>query len=177
MVAGARYEESVRTALIAFKERRRHDLTRPLAAVLFAALAQRPPNTRDAVLVPVPSSPSARRSRGGDHVLRLARATGVPVCPALRLNRAVRDSAGLGLEARAANLAGAMLARVARPRRAYLVDDIVTSGATLLEAARALRAAGWRVEGAAVVAATPLRNSHHRNTWQVLPGGSNVRMT
>jgi predicted amidophosphoribosyltransferase len=72
----------------------------------------------------------------------------------------VRDSAGLDIAARAANLAGAM--RADGPRgspRAVLVDDIVTTGATLLEAARALRAAGWTVPGAVVVAATARRAS------------------
>jgi predicted amidophosphoribosyltransferase len=42
-------------------------------------------------------------------------------------------------------------------RPALLVDDVVTSGATLGEAARALQDGGWYVVGAAVVAATPRR--------------------
>ena len=79
---------------------------------------------------------------------------------ALRLGAGpVRDSAGLTTAARAANLDAAMRARPPRRdgRAAVVVDDIVTTGATLREAARALRAAGWTVVGAAVVAATPRR--------------------
>ena len=115
------------------------------------------------VLVPVPSTRAAAAARGGDHVLRLARragaATGRPAVRALTLCRAVADSAGLDTAQRAVNLAGAMAA--ARPVRsgapAIVVDDITTTGATLREAQRALRAAGWTVRGAAVVAATPRR--------------------
>jgi predicted amidophosphoribosyltransferase len=79
----------------------------------------------------------------------------------LALCRPVADSAGLGVAARRANLDHAMVAgpppRPGAP--AVLVDDIVTSGATIAEAARALRAAGWQVSGAAVVAATPRRRT------------------
>jgi predicted amidophosphoribosyltransferase len=75
---------------------------------------------------------------------------------ALRLTRAVQDSAGLNIAGRAANLSGAFVAMAPRTsRNAIVVDDITTTGATLAEAARALRAAGWSVDGAAVVAATP----------------------
>ncbi|MEP6797352.1 MAG: phosphoribosyltransferase family protein, partial [Lapillicoccus sp.] len=72
------------------------------------------------------------------------------------------DQAGLGQEARARNLAGAYAVRSARTpglvgRRVVLVDDVMTTGATLVEAARALRAAGAVVEAAVTLAATARR--------------------
>lgn len=128
------------------------------------------------VLVPVPSRRAAAIRRGGDPARRLAvaataalAACGVEaVCrDALRHVRAVADQAGLGAAARAANLAGALavrsartaasLAALARDVPVIVVDDVVTTGATLTEAARALRAAGIPVAAAAVVAATPRR--------------------
>nr|MDT0665833.1 phosphoribosyltransferase family protein [Micromonospora sp. DSM 115978] len=66
---------------------------------------------------------------------------------------------------RAENLAGAFVARLTAdqlPRRwrevpLVVVDDVVTTGATVAEAVRALRAEGHSVVGCAVVAATPAR--------------------
>jgi predicted amidophosphoribosyltransferase len=84
------------------------------------------------------------------------------VLPALRHSRQVTDQVGLTHQQRAHNLAGALAVRRAArsrlPLRAVvIVDDVMTSGATLAEAARAIRAAGGRPIGAAVLAATRFR--------------------
>jgi predicted amidophosphoribosyltransferase len=119
--------------------------------------------------VPMPSSATARRARGADptwHLVATAvrhlRAGGTPVrvLPALRQSRAVADQAELSARGRAANLRGALEVRsgavplLAGAGAVVLADDIVTTGATLAEAARALVAVGVAVRGAAVVAAT-----------------------
>jgi predicted amidophosphoribosyltransferase len=78
----------------------------------------------------------------------------------LTFTRRVHDSAGLGIAAREANLAGAIAARAAPAGLgALVVDDIVTTGATVRACVRALESAGWPVVGAAVVAATPRRSA------------------
>jgi predicted amidophosphoribosyltransferase len=86
----------------------------------------------------------------------------------LRLNAAVLDSVGLTAEQRLENLSGQMSA--APPagvnQRAILLDDVLTTGATLSEAARALRAAGWEVSHAAVIARTVRRRPPGRHAAQ-----------
>jgi predicted amidophosphoribosyltransferase len=122
----------------------------------------------DVWLVPMPSRPSARRARGASPVRDLAvrAATGarregwpVRVVTALRHRRAVVDQAGLDAVARRANLEGALEIRpawratvVGRP--CLLVDDVVTTGSTLAEAAEVVRRAGGHPFGVAVLAAT-----------------------
>jgi predicted amidophosphoribosyltransferase len=172
--AAAEYTGALRAALLAYKERGRRDLTAPLGALLGRALADAvpadPPARARVLLVPVPTTRAAAAARGGDHVLRLARraaaARGLRVAPdALRLTRTPLDSAGLGVDERAANLDQAMRARAVPPgTAAVLVDDIVTTGATLREGARALAAAGWPVLGGAVVAAT--RRHSGGSSWR-----------
>jgi predicted amidophosphoribosyltransferase len=158
--AAAPYEGALRAALIAYKERGRRDLATPLATLLSVALAE---FGSDVVLVPVPSSRKAAAARGGDHVLRIARRCRRPVVQALSLRPGARDSAGLSTQQRRENRADAFRARPPRtaphsaPRSAVLVDDIVTTGATLYAARHALSEVGWQVLGAATVAETPLR--------------------
>ncbi|GAA4408533.1 ComF family protein [Fodinibacter luteus] len=84
------------------------------------------------------------------------------VLPALSHTRVVADQAHLNRQARAANLAGAMTLLPAwrdavRGAACVLVDDVVTTGSTLAEAARALRSAGAEQVVAATVAATTRR--------------------
>ena len=119
------------------------------------------------LLVPVPTSTSARRRRGHHHVLSLCRraarrpelrTAGVVVAPLLVAQRAVADQRGLDAQARGANLAGSMACRPVPPRlaglRCLVVDDVVTTGSTALEATRVLRAAGFPVVGVVGLAAT-----------------------
>jgi predicted amidophosphoribosyltransferase len=173
LVSAAAYDGEVRSALLAHKEHGRRGLTRPLGEALARAVAALGP-PGGVLLVPVPSSRAAVRARGQDHARRLAAAAAreLPGCrarPLLVPARAVADQSGLDSRQRAANLAGALRARQPLPGvRVVVVDDVVTTGATLVEAARALRAAGADVRGAAVVAATARRRGADR------PGGAST---
>lgn len=99
-----------------------------------------------ATLVPIPLGRRRRRQRGYNQAEELARAlghhSGLPVAPD-RLRRATETATQTRLapEARRANLAGVFAARP-DPRPAILVDDVLTTGATLVSAAAALLGAG-----------------------------------
>lgn len=110
---------------------------------------------RNFLLVPVPSTPAAVRRRGYDHgrglAARAAAKCSIRWRPLLRRTTRVGSQRMLGAAARGSNVAGTM---VSRPSQSpvVLVDDVVTTGATLREAIRALRAAGVDVAGVATVA-------------------------
>ncbi|MGI8667018.1 MAG: ComF family protein [Jatrophihabitans sp.] len=166
--AAGEYQGELRAALLAYKERGHRSLADPLAGYLGdAADAAGRLEVRSArpLLVPVPSTRPVARARGGDHVARLGRLVArhceLELAPVLRVVGPVADSAGLSVPERAANLAGRFRAAPPTPtddgRPVLVVDDIVTTGATVAEASRALATAGWPVAGAAVIAATRRR--------------------
>ena len=179
-VALGSYDGVLREVLLAYKERGRHVLARPLGDWLAAAIAAGVrqagyPKDTPVLLVPVPDTSAAERERYGDHMRRLARraavrlnATGWPAgiaAPVLTRSRA--DSAGLTATARAAEASRAfvprprelarMAAAVHRGAVVIPVDDILTTGGTLAALAGRLRAGGLPVPVAAVLAATRRR--------------------
>jgi predicted amidophosphoribosyltransferase len=178
-VAAGEYGGALKLLVNAHKEQGRFALAEPLGDLLaLSVLALTGPGRMDpwrgslppVLIVPVPSRGSVVRRRGHDPLLRIAqraaarlRALGLPVTVArlLRSTRRARDQAGLGAADRARNLAGSMACTTAVAARhgvgraaLVVVDDVVTTGATVREAQRALEAAGCMVAGVAAVAAT-----------------------
>lgn len=187
------YGGVLRSALLAYKEKGRHRLAGPLGALLAGAIAaaavrggggRRVPVT----VMPVPSTAKAIRERHGDHMARLAthavrrlRASGwqADVTPMLRaLPRP--DSASLDAAGRAAAAENSLRIRRSRirvPARAQriggtliVVDDIVTTGATLAVVSTRLEEANMQVNGAAVLAATRLRSATRSRFAELPPG-------
>lgn len=170
--ATVRYDGVSARLVRAFKDGDRRDLLDPLARLLAEAVDRSlaglgGQGALPVVMVPVPSAPAAIRRRGDSPTVLLARrceqllGPGLVCLPVLRMARGTADQAGLGRGGRLANLEGAM--RVTRPERVrgrccVLVDDVLTSGATLSEGRRALLAAGAARVLLAVAMATPRRS-------------------
>jgi ComF family protein len=129
---------------------------------LIREAAARAPGPPPGCVVPVPLHPRRLHARGFNPAAVLARWVarhhGVPARPAALLRlRNTPSQTGLDRRARGRNMRGAFAARpgLRLPERVWLVDDVVTTGATLAEAARALRGAGARRVVAVCAARTP----------------------
>lgn len=145
----------------AFKADGRTGLARALAPALAEALHATPSG---ATVTTVPPSRAGDRRRGYRPVDLLARRAGARPVPLLRLTRTAADQRGLGRAARRANVAGAFAVRALPPGPVVVVDDVLTTGATLGAAVAALRAAGATELSAVTLAYTPRRSGSTRES-------------
>ena len=191
VVAAGAYRDELAKALLSFKGHGQHQLRRVMSRALAHAVAAAVHPGDRIVLVPVPSSTSAFVKRGFSPVhLLLGYAStgslpdGTQVLDVLRTSWRRPGAAGfsggqkgLGRGARASRVRGSM--RVPRRkldaiagRRCIIVDDVLTTGATLAEAARVLHESGALVRGAVVLAATRPPDSAGGGTVPAPAGGS-----
>lgn len=145
IAAGGR-EQSLVQAVSLWKDSGVRGLTRPFARLLHSAFEQSRLSAE--ACAALPQRAAARRARGWAPVAELAREfsalSGLPLVGALQFEREVLDQRSLTLAARQENLSNSLCARD-RWEQLLLIDDVVTTGATLLEATRAVRAAGGSV--------------------------------
>ncbi len=149
------YRGVTRRAVRALKFGGARDLAGALGGALAAGV---PPEWNIRAVVPVPLHPARERERGFNQAALLAGAVAaalnVPAVPALRRTRATGQQARLHAQERGANLAGAFAAdaRGLPPGPVLLLDDVLTTGSTLLACQGALHAAGVREVRFAVIA-------------------------
>jgi ComF family protein len=145
------YSGGLATAVQKLKYGGRTDLARPLGSRLASRILDAPvTETRGAVLVPVPLHRARLAARGYNQSALVASTLrdllGLPLdVESLRRTKATREQALLAREDRRDNVAHAFASRPMQGARVVLVDDVVTTGATVLGCVRALADAGGTV--------------------------------
>lgn len=142
------YEEKVRTAIHRLKFRGRQSIAKPLGRLLAHQIQAQLDGTFDFITW-VPTSAHNLRERGYDHAQLIteqaARCLDVPAVQMLKRVRHTRPMYGLNPAERRANVFDAFAVVKNAPvlgARVLVIDDILTTGATFYECARALREAG-----------------------------------
>lgn len=172
--ATAAYESPLSDFIVAYKDHRARLLAPLLGELLAISICSAiEPLQCDVTLVPVPSTRAATARRGFDHLSTLVWAANKycnqRVTKLLTRARGPADQTELTAHQRWAAQRGSMKATDGR-LQVLIVDDVVTTGATLFEAARALTIAGHEVVGCAVIADTAAQRKHHTSH----AGGVNI---
>lgn len=155
-----RYSARLRPVIVSLKYRPNPGLGQLLAEYLAAYLGEQP--WRPDLLLPIPLADDRTKERGFNQAEVLARPlsglTGLALSSdAILRVRPTPKQVGLDFDQRKANMRGAFAADAAqvRGKQILLVDDVMTTGATLNAAATALKEAGAdRVFGITVARAT-----------------------
>ncbi len=174
------YAGPLKRAISAYKDRGQRPLALPLGRALADSI-QHAVSASSAkqrwIVIPAPSNPKSVQTRGNDtmqglatHALRELDRRGllVDLATPLAMNTRVADQSGLSAISRFTNITGSMTLVsgglealfdpvTSLPRPIVIVDDVVTTGATLTEAARVLRAVGLTDVRACTIAATRRR--------------------
>lgn len=140
-------EQAVLRVLRAFKDDLRTGLGAPLANLLTPAVefAIERYSAPDIIVVP-PTSWSSWRRRGFHPLRKVLSRAGLRSYPALGRRRFVADQRRLGVRERRANISGAFrVRRAVAGARVMVIDDVMTTGATMAECIRTLEAAGASV--------------------------------
>ncbi len=159
------YTPTASKIILAAKESGMKKADELIIDALCLALQRSKLDTRVSRLVPIPSSKLSQRRRGRSFIVDLVESishkTGIEMIDCLELSRRVKDQSGLHRQERATNLAGAFRLSSQVRGELILVDDVVTTGATLREAFRAVNSQGIHAIGSvsAITAcvAQPLR--------------------
>ena len=162
------YDQIAARIILGAKDRANENLENLVIEILKIARSHFPPNL---VIVPIPSSSQARRERGRDFTYDLARAvartTGDHVVASLKQVRRRKPQKSLTAQERLRNMAGALTFDINAPgitavrsdmrsqAKFLLLDDVVTTGATMREGIRALQASGAHCIGGISAAFSP----------------------